>query len=281
MKTSILIISFFISICCVAQDKLNFNSKPIDCENKWIVFPSDSSGSYNYGFVYMDNQAGLTFDFAGTFKINSNEKFLISKNEAGNSIKFRLQPNKSLVAIIPESYFAEFNISKTPDWLKAYQDDENSTKRLFIWGATYNAWSECAKGLTYLEKIKKIDPNYKGLKTEIAFSYNCLNQPQNAINILKEAIKQTPDDAYAYKELLYSQVHNNQVPDAIKTYYKIEKDITDKTYKSENAFNILCAFYSQNNLKKFNEWINFTQIDKDERFGPYVEKFKKDLAKLN
>lgn len=281
MKTFILIISFFISICCAAQDKLNFNSKPIDCEDKWVVFPSDSSGSYNYGFVYMDNQAGLTFDFAGSFKINSNGKFLISKNEAESSMKFRLQPNKSLVAIIPESYFVEFNISKTPDWLNAYQEGENATNRLFRWGFTYNLWNECAKGLTYLEKVKKIDPNYKGLKTEIAFSYNCLNQPQNAINILKEVIKQTPDDAYAYKELLYSQVHNNQLPDAIKTYYKIEKDIIDKTYKSENAFNILCAFYSQNNLKKFNEWINFTQIDKDNHFGPYVEKFKKDLEKMN
>ena len=281
MKTFILIISFFISICCVAQDKLNFDSKPIDCENKWVVFPSDSNGSYSYGFVYIDDQEGLLFDFTGSLKINSNGKFLNSKKEKGSTIRFRLQPNKSLVAIIPESYFAEFNISKTPDWLNNYQVDENATNRLFRWGATYNAWNECAKGLTYLEKVKKIDPNYKGLKTEIALSYNCLNQPQNAITILKEAINQTPDDAYAYKELLYSQVHNNQLPDAINTYYKIEKDITDKTYKSENAFNILCAFYSQNNLKKFNEWINFTQIDKDERFGPYVEKFKTDLAKMN
>jgi tetratricopeptide (TPR) repeat protein len=281
MKTFILIISFFTSICCVAQDKLNFNSKPIDCENKWVVFPSDSDGSYNYGFVYMDNQEGLTFDFAGALKINNNEKFLISKKEAGSSIRFRLQPNKSLVAIIPESYFTEFGISKTPDWLKTYQESQNATDRLFKWGLTYNYWNECAKGLTYLEKVKKIDPNYKGLKTEIASSYNCLNQPKNAINILNEVIKQTPNDAYAYKELLYSQVHNNQLPDAIKTYYKIEKDITDKTYKSENAFNILCAFYSQNNLKKFNEWIISTHIDKDDRYGPYVQKFKTELEKLN
>jgi len=281
MKIFILVLSFFISICCTAQDKLNFNLKPIDCENKWVVFPSDSQGSYSYGFVYMDDKEGLLFDFGGSLKINSNEKFFISKKEKGSSMKFRLQPNKSLVAIIPESYFAEFGISKTPDWLNAYQKDENEANRLFKWGSTYNAWSECAKGLTFLEKAKNIDPNYKGLKTEIALSYNCLNQPQNAINILKEAIKESPDDAYAYKQLLYSQVHNNQLPDALKTYYKIEKDITDKTYESENAFNILCAFYSQNNLKKFNEWIIFTQIDKDERFGPYVEKFKNELEKMN
>lgn len=220
MKTFILIISFFTSICCVAQDKLNFDSKPIDCENKWVVFPSDSSGSYSYGFIYMDSQ-GLTLDIAGSFKINNNGKFLISKNEEGSSMKFRLQPNKSLVAIIPESFFAEFNISKTPDWLKAYQEDENSTNRLFRWAITYNAWNECSKGLTFLEKVKTIDPNYKELKTEIAFSYNCLKQYEKAIVILKEAIKQKPDDAYAHKMLLYSQVYNNQLPDAIKTYYKI------------------------------------------------------------
>ncbi|WP_281637472.1 tetratricopeptide repeat protein [Flavobacterium marginilacus] len=281
MKIFILIISLFTSICCTAQDKLDFNLKPIDCEDKWVVFPSDLSGSYSYGFVYMDNQTGLTFDFAGTFKINSSGKFLISKKEADRTMKFRLQPNKSLVAIIPESYFAEFDISKTPDWLKAYQESENAADKLFRWAITYNIWNECAKGLTYLEKVKTIDPNYKGLKTEIAFSYNCQKQYENAITVLKEAIKQTPDDAYAYKQLLYSQVYNNQLPDAIKTYYKIEKDITDKTYKSENAFNILCAFYSQNNLKKFNEWLNLTQVDKDERFKPYIEKFKQDLEKMN
>lgn len=281
MKPFILILSFFTSICCVAQDKLNFNSKPIDCENNWVVFPSDSFGSYDYGFLYMDNQAGLIFDFAGSFKINNKGKFLISKKAGESPMKVKLQPNKSLVAIIPEAYFAEFGISKTPDWLKAYQEGENATDKLFRWGATYNDWNECAKGLTYLEKVKKIDPDYKGLKTEIAFSYNCLNQPQNAIPILKEAIKLAPDDAYAYKLLLYSQVHNNQVPDAIKTYYKIEKDITDKTYKSENAYNILCAFYSQNNLQKFNEWVSMTQIDKDPRFAPYVEKFKEELKKMN
>ena len=143
----------------------------------------------------------------------------------------------------------------------------------------YNGWQECAKALEFLEKANKINPDYKGLRVELGFSYNCLNQSEKAIVILKEAIKHEPNDAYIYKELLYSQIHNKQLEDAIKTYEKILKEVADKTYNTENDYNILGEYFRQKNLEKFNEWIVKTEIDKDKRFGPYVEKLKKAINK--
>ncbi len=57
------------------------------------------------------------------------------------------------------------------------------------------------------------------------------------------------------------------------------KEVEDKTYNNENAFNILGEYFRQKNLEKFNEWIKKTEIDKDKRFGPYVEKLKNVLNK--
>ncbi|MFY7664748.1 tetratricopeptide repeat protein [Flavobacterium sp.] len=279
MKNILLTILFLSTLNCFAQDKLVFNTKFVQSEDKWVAFEADSVGSYNFGFIYIDSQTGLTLDYAGSFKIDNNGKFIIKKKELDGSMKVRLQPNNRLVAIIPESHYSELGISKFPEWLKYYKENENSIERLYKWGFMYNGWGECAKALEFLEKANKINPDYKGLRVELGYSYNCLNQSEKAIIILKEAIKQDPKDAYTYKELLYSQIHNNQLKDAIETYEKILKVVEDKTYNAENAYNILGEYFRQKNIEKFNEWIAKTEIDKDKRFGPYVEKLKSELKK--
>ncbi|ESU18690.1 hypothetical protein FCR2A7T_20920 [Flavobacterium cauense R2A-7] len=278
MKKLILFIVLFSTIYSVAQDKLNFNTKFTQSEDKWVAFSADSLGSHIFGFIYIDSEAGLTFDYSGSFKIDSNGKYLLKKKEMEGAIKHRLQPNNVLVAIIPESHFAELGVSKFPEWLKYYKEDENTIERLYKWGYMYNGWGECAKALEFLEKANKINPDYKGLRVELGFSYNCLGQSQKAISILKAALKTEPKDAYIYKELLYSQIHNDQLDDAVKTYDKVVAEIADKTYNAENAFNILGVYFRQKNIKKFNEWIKKTQIDNDKKFGPYVERLKKELS---
>ena len=278
MKNIFLTVFFLTASFCFSQDKLIFNTKFTQSEDKWVAFEADSIGAHNFGFIYIDAQAGLTFDYVGTFKIDNNGKFIPKNKELEGSMKVRLEPNSILVAIIPESHFAELEISKVPEWLKYYKEGENTIERLYKWGYMYNGWEECSKALEFLEKAKKINPDYKGLRVELGFSYNCLGQSQNAINILKEALKLEPNNAYVYKELLYSQIHNNQLEDAIATYDKIINGIADKTYNAENAFNILGEFYRQKNLEKFNAWIKKTQIDNDKRFGTYVEKLKNELT---
>lgn len=279
MKNILLTIFFLSTLNCFSQDKLIFNTKFVQSEDKWVAFEADSIGSHSFGFIYVDSQAGLTLDYAGTFKIDNNGKFIIKKKELDGSMKVRLQPNNRLVAIIPESHFSELGILKFPEWLKYYKENENSIERLYKWGFMYNGWGECAKALEFLEKANKINPDYKGLRVELGYSYNCLNQFEKAIIVLNEAIKYEPKDAYIYKELLYSQIHNNQLKEAIDTYEKVLKDVEDKIYNAENAYNILGEYFRQKNIVKFNEWITKTEIDKDKRFGPYVEKLKIALDK--
>lgn len=260
-----------------AQNDLKFDKKFVQSEDKWVAFKADSVGSHNFGFIYIDAQAGLTFDYAGSFKINTDGKYILKKKEMEGMMKYRLEPNNVLVALIPESHYNELEITKFPDWLKFYKEGENTIERLFKWGYMYNGWGECAKALEFLEKAKTMDPNFKSLRVELAYSYNCLGQYEKAIEVLKTAMKSEPKDAYINKELLYAYVHNNQLDEAIALYNKIEKEVPDKTYNLENAYNILGEYFRRKDLKKFTEWMNKTQIDKDKRFAPYVAQMKKEL----
>lgn len=278
MKNIYLIIFILISAFCFAQDNLNFDKKFTQSEDKWVAFPADSTGSHSFGFIYIDAEAGLTLEYQGSFTIDDDGKFVLKKKEMEGSMKYRLEPNNVLVAVIPNSHFDELEISEFPDWLKHYKEDENTIERLYKWGYTYNGWGECEKALEFLKKAEAINADFKGLRVELGFSYNCLKDHQKAIVVLKEAVKSDPNDAYANKELLYSQIHNNQFNDAILTYERIIRDVSDKTYNAENAFNILGVYYQQKDVKKFNEWIEKTGVDKDERIGPYVEQLKKTLV---
>jgi len=218
-------------------------------------------------------------EYEGFFKIDQAGKFIMDKKEKTSSMKYRLQPNNTLVAFIPESKFAELHIQKTPDWLKHYKGDENSIGRLYRWGFMYNGWNECEKALEYLEKANKIDPDYKGLRVELAFSYNCLKQYQKAVDVLKIALEKDPLDAYTNKELIYAETKNGNLQDAENVCRKVFKECKDKTYNSENAYNILQAYYIKKDIKNFNSW--FTEANSylmgHEKIKSLAEQMKAEL----
>lgn len=56
------------------QTDLQFNKKFIQSEDQWVAFSADSLGNHSFGFIYIDAQAGLTLNYSGSFKIDSNGK---------------------------------------------------------------------------------------------------------------------------------------------------------------------------------------------------------------
>lgn len=260
-----------------SQSKLNFQKRFIQAENKWVALLADTSGSHAYGFVYTDPTAGLTLDFQGYFKVNADNTYTVKKKENDSQMKYRIQPNNTLVAIIPENKFTELGVSKVPDWLKFYQTDTVSSSHFYKKGYNYNAWNECETALIFLKKAYQKEPNYKGLRTEMAFSYNCLERYQEAITILQQAIKDNPVDAYAIKELIFSQVKNGAVDEALSTYKEFAKKNLNNPYQNENAYNILHGYFTKKDIENFNKWLTETQIANDKQFAPHIIKMKKDL----
>lgn len=273
MKYLLLLLTL-ITLNLNAQDILKFNKRNVECEDKWVAYQKDNEEAYNFGFIYFDAQAGLTLNYGGKFKIDEKGKFYLvpSQKNQTNEFKMRLQPNRIVIAEIPEEKFKELAIEKTPSWLSIYKGDENSIYRLYRRGFMYNAANECETALTYLEKAEKIDTNYKGLQTELAFSYNALGKYDKAESSLKKAIVQNPKDCYTYKELAYAYTKQLKMDKAIETYNNMITICGGNNDVAETAHNLAYVYFSNKDKTNFNKWKLET-----EKWAKPNDKFRKNL----
>lgn len=240
-----------------AQNLLKFDKRNIQCEDKWIAYQMDKDSTYTFGFIYIDFNAGLTFNYEGKFKIEKDGTYHKLKSEVENEVGFiksRLYPNRIAIAEIPEAKFKELDIEKTPKWLKAHKTDENSVDRLYRWGYMYNSWNECEKGLTYLMKAAKINPKYKGLQTELGFSYNALSKFDEAAFALNKAIQENPQDCYAYKELAYTYTKLVNFEKVAETYLIMTTKCTEQNFLQETAHNLAYEYFKTKDTINFIKW---------------------------
>ncbi len=279
MKKILFFLSFYISQA-YAHTGLEFNHKFIECENKWVAVKTGSDTSLSYGFVYVDDIAGFTFNLEGSFTIEKDGRFVPKKSSSISIHKYRLKPNNTKVAFIPTAKYGELEIQEYPDWLKHYMDDTVSASHFYHRGFIFNGFNECAKALTYLEKARKMDPKFKGLAVELAFSYNCLSQYNQAILILQEALETNPTDAYVYKELIFAQIHAQQIDKAVESCKKAIAVCNSVNYHAENCYNILYIFYKNKDKKRFDEWLPEAQkwTAKNARLTELIKKMEADLG---
>lgn len=274
----IIILLTLLSFKVQAQVDLNFDKRFVECEDKWVAFEMSDDSTYSYGFIYIDEEAGLTFNNEGKYKLKPDNTYLVEKLKDVN-IKARLEPNSVKVAIIPETMFKDLQIDPTPEWLKYYKTDANSIKRLYKWGFMYNGWQECNKALEFLLKAKSIDPHFEGLAVEIAYSYNCLEDYDKAIEVLEDELKKNPSDAYVNKEYIYSVTKTDNVEKATTQFYNSIKIIKENTYNAENCFNIMQFYYKQKDKTNFTKWYNELKKwpNENKQINKYAELMKKEL----
>ena len=109
----IIFLVLFITINSFGQDNLKFDKSYIKCVDKWMVFPMNKDSVYTFGFIYIDNTAGLTFNYGGDFKINKNGDYVILENKLAKestSLKMRLNVSRNTVAELPELVAVAINV---------------------------------------------------------------------------------------------------------------------------------------------------------------------------
>lgn len=280
MKNILFTLLLLISFKSSAQ--LTFDKIILDCENKWVAFPEEYGGLYKYGFIYVDLQTGLTFEYRGNLKIDSTGKIIAYPNEENSAIKIRLNPSKIHVALIPEVNFEQLKIRKDPDYLSINKMKEGSIEQLFSWGSIYNTWEEYQKGMEILEKVSKINSEYEGLYAQLAYSYNRLKYYKKAIEVLKKALIINPTDTFITKEYIYALVNTQQLDAAIDSYKNSLEVCPDKTYVAENAFYILQGYFYKIDKKNFDKWLAKTEneMSSNEQIKKIVEQMKNEMKKI-
>jgi len=281
MKYLFLVLAFY-SSSLIAQSSLRFNKRFVQCEDKWVAYQRDKDSTYTYGFIYIDSQAGLTYQNKGRFKITDDNTFVSVKDALDTiSLKVRLQPNNVKVAIIPDDKLKELQLPEFPDWLQYYKTDTGTIERLFRWGYLYNSWDECDIALPYLERGYKMNPDFKGLAFELAYAYNALDKCDKAITVLETALATHPNECYMYKELSYAQIHTGQLDKAAITCKKGIGLCTDKSMKAEIAINLAQGYYKLKDKTNFKYWAKETRkwATKGDDYTSSINKMEADMDK--
>lgn len=273
----LLLLCILISNYCFSQE-LEFDTKFYDAVDKWVAFDKNEDDStYIFGFIYIDEQAGFTFDYGSRFKIAQNNLEKLP-NEMEGSLKSRLSTNTANVHILSENEIKQLNLPYQPDWLKFYKTNENTVSYYKNIGFHYNAVGASKNAIEPLLKAYKIEPHYKGLEFELAYAYNATQNYEKTIEILDKAIKNDPENFWFLRELGFAYKNLGNLEKAEETYKKGISISTDKNQKAEMAVNMTQSYFQIKNKPKFEEWAKITKqyTDKGSQFDQYVDYWSKN-----
>jgi len=260
---AILIVQAFAQQTQHIDTALKFDKRFTRCELKWVVMPKkDTSARYYYGFIYIDEIAGFTFDLKGFFTIDGDGHYKADSSMFKYKRQiYRLAPNTVSVALLPPSHFKEMNIQPRPKWVDLYYKGNNDTSTFYNYrmGFNYNAAGDSQTALKYLDKAYKANPHYKGLEFEVAYAYNALNRPDDAITVLEGAVKYDPKNMMLYRELGYAYMNKKDYDKAIALYkqgislYPDAQGANDS--KAEMAFNMASVYKKMGRDDDYKDWM--------------------------
>ena len=266
MKKSVL---FVILVCTTmilsAQDlsqnypSLNFDHKYYECENHWVVIPKKKDADkYAYGYIYLDAQAGLTFEYEGELRIDGNDRFtLVDNGPKTTLIKQRLGKTTNVMfALLPRDKIIELSLELTPKMMDIYRIPDPVMHDIAM-GRALNANDECKAALTYLEKAYSMRPNAPGVEFELGYAYNGLGKYTDAIRVLGNAVLRNPDDISLYKELGFADKYSGDFESAIRHYKQgIALDEKENTGSKVEMVYYIAMIYKENykNEEQFKLW---------------------------
>lgn len=272
----IIVILMFCALGTYAQTELKFNQKIIDCEDRWIALQTENG--YAYGFVYLDNSAGLTLLLNGSFTITENNRYV--RADTGKKL-IRVLLNIEKAALIPNEKFAELHIQEVPAWLAFYRTTNRNIDRLYRMGYIYNRWNEQEKALDYLNAVKKIDRRYPGLDGEYELAYRRLENFDESERYFYRRLRITPHntDWNKSKQEIFFLTQANEMIKAESIYTQALRSCPDEMIKAEMAYNIAFQYYKLKDKSKFKHWqneVNRWVIPED----IYTDKMEMMAAKL-
>jgi tetratricopeptide (TPR) repeat protein len=236
----------------------------VDCENHWVALPpTPGEGSYGYGYVYLDPEAGFTLRWGGRFTLEAHEHYRkVSERFAGQERLIIRLGGQGVAAPLPnvaplsDAARTQLGLPEKPGWMIFYEDTSDAVTRQVNRGRAYNAIGDPERALTYLEPAYQKKAQAKGLAFELTYAYNALQRFDQAITVLTSAVQRDPRDAYVCSELGFSYLHARKSQEAIAQYLHclaISHD-ANVVRKSEMAFNLAQAYAHVGDKEQCQQW---------------------------
>jgi hypothetical protein len=266
----LLILALLCGFGARAQNGLKFDKLLIDCEDKWIALSLGDGTKYAFGYVYLDNSAGLTFNLKGSFTIENN----IYLPRLSPDIKNRIEPSEARVSLIPAKRLAELQVEELPADFK-YIGKNNKKDRYLKLAETYKKW-----------KMNKLAERYQDLAagTYTYFSFDGTNFTSETISSPREASRiKVFNGNYtdSYQQEIFRLTKANKMREAQLTYIDAIRDCEDEFAKAGMAYNIAYQYYTKADVKNFDIWYNEVNrwIVKDNNYTAKLDKMKIMLGK--
>ena len=191
-----------------------------------LAWAYDFVGKYKEAYEHLQTAASLGRD---DIWINSELGFCLGGlekyDEAVEKFKKAIEQGRNDSWIYARLGGAFENLKNYDEALESYQKGlEAETEDIFLLSGI--AWlydnikSDCAKGLEYLEKAKKLGRDDIWINSEIGWAYNHLNQYDKALSYLEKAKELGRDDEWIFFEIGYSLVRLDKVNEGIEYYKK-------------------------------------------------------------
>lgn len=257
---SIMFFLFLLNMTVFADEPLLFLSRFSECVNRWVALQNKQGESdYDIGFIYIDLEAGPTYQMEGTFKIDDFGHFIKSKNDLFDKkldVKMRLGYN-GIAAILSTEALKQLGLPEKPDWLKVYDDGTNSPYYRTRIGFWLNVLGDYERALASLESAYKDAPETEGLKFELTFAYNALGKFNMSIPILQSSLKCDSKNVLLGSELAYANMQNGNLKEAIELYLQYIPNCPDDNMqlKSEMAFNLANIYGHLKKKEESEKWL--------------------------
>jgi tetratricopeptide (TPR) repeat protein len=276
---------FFITSVCFSQtekETLQFSTEYYDAVDKWVAFPSNKNDNiYYYGYIYIDEMAGFTFDLGNSFKITEQNKYVAKNQDEHGRTIYRIESKWRPIAIISDKKVEEMGLPKRPKHMEAYYSNAGTVEYQKNIGYFYNHVGASHQALEPLEEAYQKDPHYDGLEFELAFAYNALKEYQKAIPILEKAIENNPKNILFYKELGYAYRLLGKTKKAEETYLQAFKISNNNALNAEMALNMTLSYFEMKDKKNFEKWASTTKkyATENDKFSQYIDYLKSNWGK--
>jgi len=253
MKSFYLFLLIPIMTLSQSADSLQFSTRFYDAVDQYVLLNSDDK-NYSLGFVYIDEQAGFTFNWEGnTLKMTSTGLVLQDKVDENLNMKVRLEPNWQLVHPLSNEEVVSLGLPEQPEWLEVYKANSDTNDYQLAIGYFYNHVGASIHAISYLENVYNDDPSFRNVIFELSYAYNATKQFDKAIAMLEKALKEEPK-LLIYKELGYSYLNTKNYEKSVEAYSKgLELEGTDQM-KAEMALPIAQHFFNVGDEKEFKKW---------------------------
>ena len=230
-----------------------------------LAWAYDFIGKYKEAYEHLQTAVSLGRD---DIWINSELGYCLGGlekyNEAVEKFKKAIEQGRNDSWIYARLGGTFENLKNYDEALESYQKGlEAEPEDIFLLSGI--AWlydnikNDCAKGLEYLEKAKKLGRDDIWINSEIGWAYNHLNQYEKALPYLEKAKELGREDEWLSFEIGYSLVRLDKVNEGIEYYKKaIELGKDDIPINSELG-------YWLDHIGKYEE--GFPYLDKAKELG--------------